>query len=75
MDDNILPQSFRKTVQFTTYDSYAPLVARFFEKPCKTGAVANLFYPGLPDCLCQSSLRRRVVFREYLSHIQPLLKN
>ncbi|KAI9461091.1 GH3 auxin-responsive promoter [Boletus coccyginus] len=55
MDDNILSQSFRETVQFTTYDSYAPLLARFFEKPCKASAIVNLFAPGLPDFLAWSS--------------------
>ena len=55
MDDNILSQSFRETVQFTTYDSYAPLLARFFEKPCKASAIVNLLAPGLPDYVTLSS--------------------
>jgi len=55
MDDNILSQSFRETVQFTTYDSYAPLLARFFEKPSKASAIANLLAPGLPDYITLSS--------------------
>ena len=53
--DDILSQSFQKTVQFTTYDSYAPLIARFFEKPCKASAVLHLLAPGLPDFLSISS--------------------
>ncbi|KAI9463895.1 GH3 auxin-responsive promoter [Boletus coccyginus] len=55
MDDDSLSHSFRKTVQFTTYESYAPLLARFFEKPCKPSAVLDLLAPGLPDYLCLSS--------------------
>jgi len=55
MDDDILSHSFRKTVQLTTYDSYAPLLARFFENPCKASAVLNLLAPGLPDYICLSS--------------------
>jgi hypothetical protein len=55
MDDDILSESFRKTVHFTTYDSYAPFLARFSEKPCKAGAIHNLFAPGLPDYLAESS--------------------
>ncbi|KAI9573260.1 GH3 auxin-responsive promoter [Boletus coccyginus] len=55
MDDGILSQSFQRTVQFTTYDSYAPLIARFFEEPCKASAVSHLFAPGLPDFLAISS--------------------
>ncbi|KAG6373528.1 GH3 auxin-responsive promoter [Boletus reticuloceps] len=55
IDDDILSESFRKTVQLTTYGSYAPLLARFFEKPCKASGIADLFAPGLPDCLVESS--------------------
>jgi hypothetical protein len=55
MDDDILSESFRKTVQFTTYNSYAPFLARFFEKPCKASAINNLLAPGLPDYLVKSS--------------------
>ncbi|KAF8551418.1 hypothetical protein OG21DRAFT_1499160 [Imleria badia] len=55
MDDHILSESFRKTVHLTTYDSYAPLLAGFFEKPCKASAIVDLFAPGLPDYLCESS--------------------
>ena len=55
MDDEILSESFRKTVHFTTYDSYAPFLARFSEKPCKESAIDNLFAPGLPDYLAESS--------------------
>ncbi|KAI9459008.1 GH3 auxin-responsive promoter [Boletus coccyginus] len=55
MDYNTLSQAFRGTVQFTTYDSYAPLLARFFEKPCKASAIVNLMAPGLPDYLTSSS--------------------
>jgi len=55
MNDDILSHSFRKTVQFTSYESYAPLLARFFEKPCKASAVLDLLAPGLPDFLCMSS--------------------
>ena len=54
-DDDILSQSFRKTVHFTTYDSYAPFLARFFTKPCKASSVVDLFAPGLPDYLSGSS--------------------
>ncbi|KAI9573262.1 GH3 auxin-responsive promoter [Boletus coccyginus] len=55
MNDDILSQLFQRTVQFTTYDSYAPLIARFFEKPCKASAVSHLLAPGLPDFLAISS--------------------
>ncbi|KAI9459007.1 GH3 auxin-responsive promoter [Boletus coccyginus] len=55
MDNSILSRLFRETVQFTTYDSYAPLLARFFEKPCKASAIVNLLAPGLPDYLTSSS--------------------
>jgi len=55
MDNDIISQSFRETVQFTTYDSYAPFLARFFEKPCKASAIVNLLAPGLPDYLTWSS--------------------
>ena len=55
MDDDTLSESFRKTVHFTNYDSYAPFVARFFENPCKASAIADLFAPGFPDYLVGSS--------------------
>ena len=55
MDDDVLSDSFRKTVHFTTYDSYAPFLARFFEKPCKANTIDNLLAPGLPDYLAESS--------------------
>ncbi|KAF8423146.1 GH3 auxin-responsive promoter [Boletus edulis BED1] len=55
MDDDILSESFRKTVQLTTYDLYAPFIARFFEQPCKASAIVDLLAPGLPDCLSRSS--------------------
>ncbi|KAF8433870.1 GH3 auxin-responsive promoter [Boletus edulis BED1] len=55
MDDAVLSGSFRKTVPITDYDTYAPLLARFFEKPCEASAIANLFAPGLPDFLVDSS--------------------
>ncbi|KAF8127898.1 GH3 auxin-responsive promoter [Boletus edulis] len=55
MDDDILSESFRKTVQLTTYDSYAPFIARFFEQPCKASAIVDLLVPGLPDWLSRSS--------------------
>jgi len=55
MDDDILSQSFQKSVQFTTYDSYASLIAKFLEKPCKASAVLHLLAPGLPDFLAISS--------------------
>ncbi|KAI9458996.1 GH3 auxin-responsive promoter, partial [Boletus coccyginus] len=55
MDDDTLSQLFRETVQLTTYDSYAPLLARLFEKPCKASAIVDLLAPGLPDYLTWSS--------------------
>lgn len=55
MDDDILSESFRKTVRFTSYDSYAPFLARFSEKPCRASAIVDLFAPGLPDYLAVSS--------------------
>ncbi|KAG6372012.1 GH3 auxin-responsive promoter [Boletus reticuloceps] len=55
MDDDILSESFRKTVQLTTYDSYAPFIARFFEQPCKASAIVDLLVPGLPDHISRSS--------------------
>ena len=56
MDDDIrLSELFRKTVHLTTYESYAPFLARFFEKPCKASAIDNLFAPGLPDYIVTSS--------------------
>ncbi|KAF8127935.1 GH3 auxin-responsive promoter [Boletus edulis] len=55
MDDDILSESFRKTVQLTTYDLYAPFIARFFEQPCKASAIVDLLVPGLPDYLARSS--------------------
>lgn len=55
MDDHALSDSFRNTVHFTTYDSYAPFLARFFEKPCRANAIIDLFAPGLPDYLAESS--------------------
>lgn len=55
MNDNILSESFVKTVHFTTYDSYAPLLARFREKPCNARTVVNLLAPGLPDYIAKSS--------------------
>ena len=54
-NDIRLSETFRKTVHLTTYDSYAPFLARFFEKPCKASAIDNLFAPGLPDYLAASS--------------------
>ena len=55
MDDDSLSETFRKTVRFTTYDSYASLIARFSERPCKASAVVDMLAPGLPDCLFHSS--------------------
>ena len=55
MDDDILSESFRKTVPLTTYDSYAPFLAKFFEKPCKASAITDLFAPGIPDFIVESS--------------------
>ncbi|KAF8127985.1 GH3 auxin-responsive promoter [Boletus edulis] len=55
MDDDILSESFRKTVQLTTYDSYAPFIAKFFEEPCRASAIVDLLVPGLPDYLSRSS--------------------
>ncbi|KAH0835636.1 GH3 auxin-responsive promoter [Lanmaoa asiatica] len=55
IDDHALSESFQKTVHFTTYDSYSPFLARFFEKPCKASAIVNLLAPGLPDYLAESS--------------------
>ena len=56
MDDDIrLSETFRETVHLTTYDSYAPFLARFFETPCKASAIDNLFAPGLPDYIAASS--------------------
>ncbi|KAF8552837.1 hypothetical protein OG21DRAFT_1442896 [Imleria badia] len=55
MDDDVLSEAFRKTVHFTNYDSYAPFIARFFEKPCKASAIIDLLAPGLPDYLVNSS--------------------
>ncbi|KAF8556458.1 hypothetical protein OG21DRAFT_1409009 [Imleria badia] len=55
IDDAILSETFRKTVHLTTYDSYAPLIARFFERPCKASAMVDLFAPGLPDYMIYSS--------------------
>ena len=46
MDDETLSESFRKTVHFTNYDSYAP---------CKANAIVDLFAPGFPDYLLDSS--------------------
>ena len=53
--DDILSESFRKTVDLTTYDSYAPFLAGFLEKPCKASAIVDLLAPGLPDYLAESS--------------------
>lgn len=50
-----LSEVFRKTVPFTTYDAYAPFLARFLDTPCKESAVVDLFAPGLPDYLAESS--------------------
>ncbi|KAF8546918.1 hypothetical protein OG21DRAFT_1425882 [Imleria badia] len=55
MDDDLLSELFRKTVHLTTYDSYAPFLAGFSEKPCKASAIVDLFSPGLPDFLAESS--------------------
>ena len=55
MDDDNLSDTFRKTVHLTTYDSYAPLMARFSERPCKASAIVDLFAPGIPDCISDSS--------------------
>lgn len=55
MDDDSLSETFRRTVHFTTYDSYAPLLARLFEKPCKASAIVDLFAPGMPDYIARSS--------------------
>lgn len=55
MDDDVLSESFQKTVHFTTYDSYGPLLARFSEKPFKASSIVDLFAPGFPDCLAESS--------------------
>jgi hypothetical protein len=55
VDGHIISESFRNTVHLTTYDSYAPFLAGFFEKPCKASAIVDMFAPGLPDYLCESS--------------------
>ena len=55
VDDDILSESFRNTVDLTTYDSYAPFLAGFLEKPCKASAIVDLLAPGLPDYLAESS--------------------
>ena len=55
VDDDILSESFWKTVDLTTYDSYVPFLAGFLEKPCKESAIVDLLAPGLPDYLAESS--------------------
>jgi auxin responsive GH3 family protein len=55
MDDDNLFELFRKTVHFTAYDSYAPLTAKFSERPCKASAIVDLFAPGIPDFISESS--------------------
>jgi hypothetical protein len=54
-DDDTLSDTFRKTVQLTTYNAYAALIARFDERPCKASAVLDLLAPGLPDYIAESS--------------------
>ena len=55
MDDDSLFELFRRTVHFTAYDSYAPLTAKFSERPCKASAIVDLFAPGIPDFISESS--------------------
>jgi auxin responsive GH3 family protein len=53
--DATLLQDFRSRVALMDYESYKPFVARFDEKSCKESEVENLFAPGLPQYLAQSS--------------------
>jgi auxin responsive GH3 family protein len=53
--DATLLQDFRSHVALMDYESYRPFVARFNEKLCKESDVENLFAPGLPLFLAQSS--------------------
>ncbi|KAH7927996.1 hypothetical protein BV22DRAFT_1031156 [Leucogyrophana mollusca] len=53
--DSSLLEAFRATVPLTTYPSYEPFIARFFEQPCKEDRVKDLFAPGLPLIVALSS--------------------
>ena len=70
MDDATVSELFRGTVQLTTYDAYSPLVARFFEKPCRESSVVNLFAPGLPDFMSWSSSTSGGTPKMFLKYIR-----
>ncbi|KAH7927991.1 hypothetical protein BV22DRAFT_1005817, partial [Leucogyrophana mollusca] len=53
--DSSLLEAFRATVPLTSYPSYEPFVARFFEQPCREDRVKDLFAPGLPLIVSLSS--------------------
>ena len=55
VDDVTLCETFRKTVQLTTYDTYSPLISKFFNSPCRESEVVDLLAPGLPDYITMSS--------------------
>ena len=55
MDDATLCETFRKTVQLTTYDAYSPLISKLFNSPCRESEVVDLLAPGLPDYITTSS--------------------
>ena len=55
MDDATLCETFRKTVQLTTYDTYLPLISKFFVSRCRESEVVDLLAPGLPDYITMSS--------------------
>ncbi|KAH7909127.1 GH3 auxin-responsive promoter [Hygrophoropsis aurantiaca] len=50
-----LLEAYRTTIPLSTYDSYKPFVNKFLERPCKHDEVKDLFAPGLPYFIAESS--------------------
>jgi hypothetical protein len=51
-----LVQGFYETIALSLYDAYQAFVSRFFDKsPCPSAAVRDLFSPGFPDFIAQTS--------------------
>ncbi|KAG0708382.1 hypothetical protein DFH29DRAFT_779542, partial [Suillus ampliporus] len=54
-DEQECLRNFRKLVPLTSYDTYEPFLARFFNEPCQESEVIDLFAPGFPAFLAVSS--------------------
>ncbi|KAG6332157.1 hypothetical protein ID866_6929 [Astraeus odoratus] len=55
VSDGVLFEIYRTTVPLTTYDSYEPFIAKFFESNCQESDVRDMFSLGLPHHIAVSS--------------------